>query len=86
MLRRRWLGVDVSVGIAGDSTGVREEANGEVIPESLQCILDRFGWFMDVIDRNGSIGDGKESCSSVVLGLFRSRVRCPMNSLLRLSF
>ena len=66
------------MGIAGDSTGLREEANGEVIPESLLCILDRFGLLMDGMVRNGSIGNGKESCSSVVLGLFRSRVRCSM--------
>ena len=57
---------------------MREEASGEVIPESLLCILDRFGWFVDEIDRNGSIGNGKESCLSVVLGLFISRVRCSM--------
>ena len=56
-------GVDVSTGIAGESTGVREEASGEVIPESLLCILDRFGSFVDEIDRNASIGNGKESCS-----------------------
>ena len=48
-----------------------EEASGEVIPESLLCILDRGGLFADEIDRNGSIGKGKESCSSVVLGLFK---------------
>ena len=72
------MGIEVSVGIAGDSTRVREEANGEVIPESLLCILDRFGLFVDEIDRNGSIGNGKESCSSVVLGLFKSRVRCSL--------
>ena len=70
------MGVDVSVGNAGDSTGVREEASGEVIPESLLCILDSFGLFVDKIDRNGSIGNGKESCFSFVLGLFRSRLRC----------
>ena len=72
------MGFGVSVGIAGDSTGVREEANGEVIPESLLWILDRFGLFVDEIYRNGSIGKGKESCSSVVLGLFKSRVRYSM--------
>ena len=57
---------------------MREEASGEVIPESLLCILDRFGGCVDEIGRNGSIGNGKESCSSVVLGLLRSRVRCSM--------
>ena len=75
LLRRRWMGVRVSVGIARDSRGVREEAIGEVIPESLLCrstILGRFGFFVDEIDRKGSIGNGKESCSSVVLGLYKS--------------
>ena len=67
----------VSTGIVDDSTGVREEARAEVIPESLLCILDRFGWFVVEIDRNGSIGNGKESCSSVVLGLFKSRCVVP---------
>ena len=58
---------------------MREEASGEVIPESLLCELGRFGCLVDEIERNGSIGNGKESCSSVVLGLFKSRVRCSMN-------
>ena len=78
MLRRKWLGGDVFVGIAGDSTGVRQEAIGEVIPESLLCILDRFGLVMDEIERNGSIGKGKESCTFVVVVLFRSWERCSM--------
>ena len=61
-------GVDVPVGIAGDSTGVPEEVSGEVIPESLLCILDRFGLFVDEIGRSGSIGNGKESCHLLRLG------------------
>ena len=77
MLRRRWMGVDVSARTLGDSTGVREEASGEVIPEWLLCILDRFGWFVDEIDRNGSIGNGKESCSPAVLGIIKSRCVVP---------
>ena len=72
------MGGDVSGRIASDSTGVREEANGEVIPESLLCILDFFGLFVGEIDRNGSIGNGMEACSSGMLGLFRSCVRCSM--------
>ena len=72
------MGLDVSKKVAGDSTRVREEANWEVFRESLLCILDRFGLFMDEIERNGSIWNGKESCSPVVFGLFRSRVRCSM--------
>ena len=70
------MGADVSIGNAGDSAGVRGKAIGVVILESLLCVLDRFGFYVDEIDRNGSIGNGKESCSSVVLGLFKSRVRC----------
>ena len=69
------------MGIAGGSTGVREEANGEVIPESLLRILDHFGLMLDGMDRNGSIGNGKETCSSVMLGLFKSRVRRSMKRL-----
>ena len=80
------MGIDVSVGIAGDSTGVQEEASGEVSPESLLCILERFGLFVDEIDRNGSIGIGKESSSSVVFGLFKSRLRCSMKRPWQLSF
>ena len=74
------------MGTAGDNTGVREEASGEVIPESLLCILGRLGLVVSEIDRNGSIGKGKESCSSAVLGLFKSRVRCSMNCSQKLSF
>ena len=79
MVRAEKMDVDVSIGIAGDSTGVREEACGEVIPESLLCILDSFGLFVGGKDRNGYIGIGKESFSSVVLGLFKFRVRCSIN-------
>ena len=50
--------VDVAIGIAGDSTGVREEASGEVIPESLLRVLSRF-WRFDGMERNGSMGMGK---------------------------
>ena len=57
-----WV-ADVPIRIAGDSTGVREEARGEVIPELLLCVLGRFGLFVDQIARNGSIGNEKESCS-----------------------
>ena len=72
-------GVEVSIGTAGDNTGVREEASGEVISESLLCILGRVGLFVDKMDRNGFIGKGKESCSSVVLRLFRPGVCCSMS-------
>ena len=71
-------GDDVSIGIAVDSSGVREEASGELFPELLLCILDRFDLFVDGKDRNGSFRNGKESCPSVLLGLFRSWLRCSM--------
>ena len=79
-------GVEVSIETAGDNTEVREEVSVEVIPESLRYIPGRVGLFVDKRDRYGIIGKGKESCSSVVLGLFKSRVRCSVNLSQKLSF
>ena len=75
MLRRRWMGGwCVNRNCGWEHRGSRR-SRGELIPESLLCVLSRF-WGFDEMERNGSIGNGKESCSSVALGLFKSRVRC----------
>ena len=53
------MGVDVSIGIVADSTWIREEASGEVISESLLCVLGCFGLFMDEVDRKFLLEMGK---------------------------
>ena len=62
------MGVDVSVGIAGESTEVREEASGEVFPESLLCILGRFGLLMDGMDLTVLSGMGRNHALLLCLG------------------
>ena len=70
------MGVDVSRGLVGDSTRVREEAGAEGIPESLLSVLTRFGLFGAERDCNVSLGKGKELFSSIVNGLIKVGTLC----------
>ena len=74
------MGVEVSVGIAGGSTGVREEASGEVIAEALLCILDRFVLFEDKKIVTVLLGMGRSHAFLLCLGYSDPGCAVPCNA------